>query len=82
MTIEEADQTALDAAQKGDLTALQAALDARAASIAALVRAPPSRELAERLNSTIAVGTTLQQKLALMQAGLDGPFRSHIDCLG
>jgi len=70
MTIEEAERNALNAASNTDLTALQAALQARGEAISELGRTPPSEELANRLIRAIAVGNALDQKLSTLKVRL------------
>jgi len=70
MTIEQAEQSALDAASQGDLNALQAALQARRAAISEFSRIPPSEKLADRLTCAIANGNSLDQKLSTLRVRL------------
>lgn len=70
MTIEEANQEALAASERGDLNALDAALKARASAIASLAGSPPSQELAARLTSAIQAGEALSQSLSTLKARL------------
>jgi hypothetical protein len=70
MTLEEANQKALAASERGDLNALDAALKARASAIAALAGSPPSQELAARLTSAIQAGEALSHSLSTLKARL------------
>jgi hypothetical protein len=75
MTIEEAEQSALNAASEGDLIALQAALQARRAAISEFSRKPldtaaASEELVNWLTCAIATGNSLDQKLSALNVRL------------
>jgi len=70
MTIEEAERSALNAALEGDLTALQAALQARRAAISELARQTPSGELANQLTCAIAGGNAIDRKLSTLKVRL------------
>jgi len=72
MTLEEANQQALAASERGDLNALDAALKARASAIASLAGAPPSQELAARLTAAIQAGEALSRSLFTLKARLLG----------
>jgi hypothetical protein len=68
MTIEETTCDALSATEEGDLAALTAALNRRASAVALLGRMPPSQELASRMDSAIALGKILDQRMSALKA--------------
>ena len=63
MTLEQAGLFALRAASHGDLEELQVALDARAASMAALTNEPPTPELHARLSTAAEIGNAIRDAI-------------------
>lgn len=63
MTLEEANELALDAAGTDDVLAIQQALEARAAAMKELVAGAPSVELARRIAAAIEAGDEIGRAL-------------------
>ena len=64
MTLEQANQRAINAVKTGDLFALESALRDRAVAIREVIKTPASPKLAERLKNAIAAGELILANLS------------------
>lgn len=67
MTLEQANESALAAAEAGDLLTLEQALHFRAQALAHLKHAPPSEQLAERMVQALKAGESIEQAVCALK---------------
>jgi hypothetical protein len=70
MTLEQANEAALAAAEAGDLDALDRALHQRALSLLDLKKSPPSIELAGRMEEALRAGESISRALSVLKKRL------------